>query len=163
MKKETVEKLAVAVVLCFVAVVFQPAKPADALYRHVWWIFYHANVWHLAGNLFVLWCMTGRLWLWPSVAMTVAASWLPVVPGVWEMWDSLAKPASAVVTLGFSGVLFAMAGVKWGVAIKGGRVTWWTFCKKVVPVVLLGALVPHVNWSIHGYCLMMGVAYGRWR
>lgn len=140
---------------------------AGTIWEHLLWPLSHANVWHLAGNLWVLWWMKGRLYMRESYLMAVLCSLLPVVPGVWEFF-SLAEPAS---TVGFSGVLCASIGVTWGEWIgmalrKATRYVdhsaYWMFAKKVLPFVAMGVLIPHVNWSIHLYCVLAGVTYGRW-
>lgn len=136
------------------------------IWEHLLWPMSHANVWHLMGNLWVLWWMKGgRLYMRKAYVMAVLCSLLPVVPGLWEMigaGKNAAEMHGAVATCGFSGVLCAMIGVKWGAWIKGchGMTAYWTFAKKVLPFVAVGALIPHVNWSIHLYCLMVGVMYG---
>ena len=135
------------------------------IWEHLLWPLCHANVWHLAGNVWVLWWMKGRLCMRECYLMAVLCSWLPVVPGVWDIF-SQAGPAG---TVGFSGVLCASIGVRWGEWIgqtrrrtggNGGYKAYWTFARKVLPFVAVGMLIPHVNWSIHLYCLLMGLAYG---
>ena len=135
------------------------------IWEHLLWPLCHANVWHLAGNVWVLWCMKGRLYLRECYVMAVLCSLLPVVPGVWDIF-SQAEPVS---TVGFSGVLCASVGVRWGewmakalrkTAGNGGNQAYWTFAKKVLPFVAVGILIPQVNWSIHLYCLLTGLAYG---
>lgn len=138
---------------------------AGTIWEHVGWMVSHGNVWHLAGNVFVLWCMKGRVPLAAGVVTAFLCSWLPVVPGLWDIF-SLAEPAS---TVGFSGVLCGMIGVQWGVwcrtqrkaAVHGG--CYWVFAKKVMPFLIVGAFIPHINWSIHIYCVLMGLAYGRYK
>lgn len=134
-------------------------------WEHLLWPLSHANVWHLAGNLWVLWLIKGgRLSLAEAYVMAVACSFLPVVPGLWELMPGADAPGT-VATCGFSGVLCGMIGVKWGMWIKGcaSSAAYWTFCKRVLPFVAVGFLIPHVNWSIHLYCLLAGLAYGRWQ
>lgn len=139
---------------------------AGTIWEHLLWPLSHANVWHLAGNVWVLWLMKGRLYMRESYLMAVLCSLLPVVPGVWELF-SAGKPLN---TVGFSGVLCASIGVRWGewvgVTLResaghGGFGAYWTFAKRVLPFVAVGALIPHVNWSIHLYCLLAGFLYGR--
>ena len=129
------------------------------IWEHLLWPMGHANVWHLAGNLWVLWWLKGRLHLRVAYLMAVVCSMVPGVPGVWELF-SLAEPAG---TVGFSGVLCAVIGMRWGEWVKGccDTAAYVTFGKRVLPFVAVGFLVPHVNWSIHLYCLLAGLAYGR--
>lgn len=138
------------------------AEVHDAVGRLVY-MWCHAGFWHLAGNLFVLWLMSRPLYLAEGIAIAFACSWLPELPGVWELW-----PGSEVtVTMGFSGVLFAMFGVKWGVYCASAKTpTRCTgerlkeFCHRALPWALAGALLPHINWSLHLYCLLAGLAVG---
>lgn len=138
---------------------------AGTIWEHLGWMVSHGNVWHLAGNVFVLWCLTGRLHVMAGVVIAFLCSWLPVLPGVWELFADGEMSA----TVGFSGVLCGMIGVKWGAwcrtqwqtAVHGG--CYWTFAKKVMPILLVGIFVPHINWSIHVYCVTAGLLYGRWK
>jgi hypothetical protein len=118
---------------------------------HAMYMISHANVWHLAGNLFVLWLMRGKLYMIPAVVIAFACSFLPS----WSLYGGIG------VTMGFSGVLFAIGGIKWGVYCRGNAAAYWTFVKKVLPFALLGVLVPHLNWCLHTYCLVSGLLYGR--
>lgn len=149
------------------------------LLPHVTYMFSHANVWHMAGNLFVLWLMRGRLYLWHALAIAVVCSFLPGVGSIWEIWQGEPVP----VTVGFSGVLFAVIGIKWGfwcvgqhkgkiskrgrvldrqrTAISPERVK--AFCRRVLPFALIGFFVPHLNWTIHLYCLTAGLYVGMLR
>ena len=138
---------------------------SGTIWEHIFWPLSHANVWHLAGNVWVLWWLKGcRLYMRESYVMAVLCSFLPVFPGLWEMMPD-ADASGTVATCGFSGVLCAMIGVKWGAWIGGchNMTAYWTFAKRVLPFVALGFLIPHVNWSIHLYCLLAGLAYGRWQ
>ena len=118
---------------------------------HAVYMVSHANVWHLAGNLFVLWLIRGKLYMIPAVVIAFACSFLPS----WSLYGGIG------VTMGFSGVLFAIGGIKWGVYCRGSASAYWTFVKKVLPFALLGVLVPHLNWCLHTYCLVSGLLYGR--
>ena len=163
MKRLLIEKTAVTIVLVLVwALGVKVGYREDGtIMEHVLWIVCHANFWHLCGNLFVFWLMSKRLYLVVSAAIAFLASWLPVLPGVWDL--ILAGNAVSTATMGFSGVLFAIIGVKWGALCRCGTTTYWTFCKRVLPFALVGVLIPHINWSIHTYCVLMGLAYGRWK
>lgn len=129
------------------------------IWEHVLWPLSHANVWHLAGNLWVLrWLKGERLYIRECYVMAVLCSFLPVLPGLWDIF-SAGEPLS---TVGFSGVLCASIGIRWGIWAKSCNTVaaYRTFCKRVLPFVAVGFLIPHVNWSIHLYCLLMGVMYG---
>jgi membrane associated rhomboid family serine protease len=168
LRRLTIEKTAVTAVLA-AWYFFGPQygyenglTPKVSLPDHVLYMLSHANVWHLLGNLFVLWIMRNRLYLASSVLIAFAASFLPVFSPVWPL-DG--------VTMGFSGVIFAIFGVKWGVCCQSFRPAGmdavrektWEFATKVVPFAIAGIIIPHVNWCLHLYCLLMGFAYGRWR
>ena len=137
---------------------------ASVLWEHVAWMVSHGNVWHLAGNVLVLWMLRLPLYLVAAVVISFLCSWLPVLPGVWEMvgCNIVTTDGAASVTMGFSGVIFAIGGVKWG-RVCCNRKTYRTFCARVLPLTLIGILIPHINWSIHFYCLMGGFVYGRVR
>lgn len=134
---------------------------AETIREHLLWPLSHANIWHLAGNLWVLWWLKDRLYPLESYVMAVVCSFLPVMPGLWDIF-SAGEPLS---TVGFSGVLCASIGIRWGEWCKGCGTTasYWTFVKRVLPFVAVGVLIPHVNWSIHLFCLIAGLAYGRWK
>lgn len=137
---------------------------ASVLWEHVAWMVSHGNVWHLAGNVLVLWMLRLPLYLVAAVVISFLCSWLPVLPGVWEIF-STGEPSSAVasVTMGFSGVIFAIGGVKWGRVCAVNKTNYRLFLARVLPLTLIGILIPHINWSIHFYCLMGGFVYGRVR
>ena len=143
---------------------------------HVAYMVSHANFWHLCGNLFVLWMTPNRLYLLEAVTIAFVTSWLPGVGSIWEVCNN--EPIGA--TVGFSGVLFAIFGIKWGVycvgqhqgrisrrgrvldeqrtAISGQRLK--RFCVRVLPFALIGFFVPHLNWTIHLYSLTAGLVTG---
>lgn len=148
----TAKKALVTVVLCLWWI-FGPVRGYGSgdMLGYVLYPLSHANVWHLLGNLFCLWCLR-ELHLAMAVAMAVACSFLPV----WGFWD-------VGPTVGFSGVLFASVGVTWGRYCRRYPAGYRQFIRRVLPVVLLGAAIPHVNWCIHLYCVLMGFAYGRYR
>lgn len=103
--------------------------------------FCHANVWHMACNLFVLWGIRNRLDVVPAYVIAVAMSWMP-------MWTE--KP-----TAGMSGMLFAMFGIMWG------RTGMARECAKTgLPVILVMMLIPNVNGMLHLYCYAAGFMIG---
>lgn len=131
--------------------------------EHFTYMLCHANIWHLAGNVFVLWMIPGKLYLAGSIVIAFLSTYLPALGSV---WDGLLFDGQ---TMGFSGVLFAIAGVQWGKHIwlqssrYKQRKETWTFLTKALPWTLAGVLIPHINWSIHLYCMMFGFIYGRCR
>ena len=131
-------------------------SPDSSVMDHLMSIVSHANVWHLGGNLFVVWLIRRRMYLLPSLVTAFVMSFIPAF-GLWPIG----------LTMGFSGVLFAIAGIKWGIYSRhmdenqNGRVAWVNFLTKVLPLALIGIVIPHINWCIHLYCLMTGFTYGR--
>lgn len=124
--------------------------PASAHFLYLW---SHANIWHLAGNVFVLCIMRGKLHLLPSLLIATICSFIPAF-GLWPVG----------MTVGFSGVLFAIAGIKWGIYCRRAafrHLAYADFCFKALPFALLGCIIPHVNWCIHLYCILAGFAFGR--
>lgn len=146
---------------------------------HLLYMVSHASFWHLAGNLFVLWLIKGKLYLWRALSVAFLCSFLPGIGSIWEIWNGEPVP----LTVGFSGVLFAIFGIKWGfwcvgqhkgkvsrkdrlldeqrTAISTERVK--QFFIHVVPFAIIGILVPHLNWTIHLYCLIGGYVVGMLR
>lgn len=133
------------------------------LEEHALYILSHANVWHLIGNLFVMW-MLKRFPIIPALLIAFFVSFIPTSGTLWCLlgYDTVG------VTMGFSGVLFAMLGINWG-----NQVTFYwqkssfvgthvidNFCKKMLPWALIGFFIPHVNWELHLFSLMTGFLYG---
>ncbi|MBP3776771.1 MAG: rhomboid family intramembrane serine protease [Prevotella sp.] len=121
------------------------------IWEHLLWPLSHVNVWHLLANLWVLWYISKPLKVWEGYVIAVVCSWLPV----WGLWEIGA-------TCGFSGVLCGMIGVKWGEWCwsRQSMTAYTTFLKRVLPFVAVGIVIPHVNWCIHLYCVIVGLAYG---
>lgn len=165
MSKEVIQKLLITL-LMVVWYVWMPQRGyiySTENATHITYILCHANLWHLAANLFVLWMIRGKLYLPSSIMIAFLASYLPAFGSVWEGLV-LNTP-----TVGCSGMLFAMCGTKWGRYIwhesdsEKQRKLTKDFLLKIVPFTLVGALIPHFNWSLHLYCLMAGFVYGRCR
>ena len=163
MKRLTIEKTVLTVVLvtCYVLMPvtgYTNSLSLSGIPNHLIYMFSHANVWHLAGNLFVLWILKRRLYLLPAVVIGFVCSFLPAF-SLWEVGT----------TVGFSGVLFAIVGIKWGVYCRSFSYAGWLFekgsygevCMKVLPFALIGMVIPHVNWCLHLYCLLAGFLFGR--
>ena len=165
MKRETIEKCAVTLVLVacwlFLPSVGYTNGDTENIKVHLLYVVSHANVWHLAANLLCLWLIRRKLYLYSSLVIAFLASLIPAFSIYGDMG----------VTLGFSGVLFAIVGIKWGVYCRICRQThiaqWKNalsqFVIRIVPFALLGIIIPHVNWCLHTYCLLAGFAYGWFR
>lgn len=171
MNKLMMEKVAVTLVLVLWWVLGEPVGYGEdcgntAVYltvaEHALAMVSHAGFWHLVGNLFVLWILRWELYLLPAALIALVMSFVPVFGVIWPM-DG--------VTMGFSGVLFAIVGIKWGLYCQSFapagtyfvRAAFSEFCYKILPFALIGVLIPHVNWCLHLYCLLTGFAYGAWR
>lgn len=160
--KETIQKTVVTLVLVswFLLMPHTGYCPDSNDLEHFTYLLSHANILHLAGNLFVLWLMRLKN-LYAALLIAVLASYMPAVGSIWDgfAFDS--------ITIGFSGVLFAIVGTGWGWAIRNTddtlqRTIWYRqFATKVLPFAILGLFVPHINWCLHTYCLLAGFIYGR--
>jgi len=166
MERIRIEQCAVTLVLVvfwlFLPTTGYTSADMDSVRPHLLYMWSHANVWHLAGNLLCLWLMKRRLYLLPSVVIAFLASYIPA----FSIYGDLG------MTIGFSGVLFAIAGIKWGLYIGEWRRLGATpmvrkyvrrFLMVILPFAVLGILIPHVNWCLHTYCLLAGFAYGWFR
>ena len=126
----------------------------------------HANIWHLLSNLFIL-LLVRKLYIIPSLVIAYIASFIPTVGTLWDImgWLTSQEPS---MTMGFSGVLFAMLGIMWGNHVR----VWYNtshfygidameaFLTKMLPWAIIGFIIPHVNWEIHLYSLAGGFFYG---
>ena len=106
---------------------------------HLLFPLFHANIWHLACNTLCLFMMRGQYI--PAAAISFICSFLPAF--------------AAEPVMGFSSVLFAVAGIRWG---QAGQLA--TMTARVLPFILITTLLPHVAWAIHLYCLYAGFIYG---
>lgn len=106
----------------------------------------HANIWHLLANILCLWMIPCPLHLLVSFLLAALCSFLPCF---------VTEP-----TMGFSGVLFSMVGISWGMTGRFRDMLWKNKWFLVIPI-----FVPHVNAFIHLYCIVVGylagVVYGR--
>lgn len=113
----------------------------SGLTGHLLYPISHANIFHLLGNVLCLWMLRCPLHIGICYAIAVLCGFLPCL--------------TSEPTMGFSGILFAMAGISWGRTGKFGMM-----CRKCLPYILICLLIPHVNVMIHVYCLMAGYLYG---
>ena len=162
MTRITVEKAVLTAIMATWVVALPPVgyqsgiSAGGDIWLHLIYMYSHANVWHMTGNLFVLWVMKDRLYLVPAMVTAFTASYLPS----WSAYGDIG------LTMGFSGVLFAIAGIKWGRHIRKAdnrKAVVMIFCRKVLPFAFVGLVLPHVNWCPHLYCLIGGLLYGRCR
>lgn len=164
MERIIIEKIAVTILLLlwFLIMPNKGYVNDDAPY-HIIYMLSHANVWHLLGNLLVLWLIKNRLFLIEGMFIAFLMSFVPALGTVWNGF------VLQDATMGFSGALFAMVGVKWGWSIyktkdAAQRKKWYRdFLTMVLPFSLCGVLMPNINWCLHTYCLLSGFIYGRCR
>ena len=163
LNKEEIKKYTVMTVLMLWYILmpqtgYESGLDGNAL-EHAMSMMSHANVWHLAANLFALWLIRNKMYLLPSLAIAFIMSFLPV-RGIWQIG----------ITMGFSGVLFAIFGIKWGVYCRKcaedsdlrGKEALIRFFLRAYPFAIFGVFIPHINWCIHTYCLLAGLLYGRY-
>ena len=121
---------------------------------HFLYPFSHANIWHLACNMLCLLMLKCRTHIFATYLIAVISSFLPS----FCLYDSITQggfAALSVPTYGFSGILFAMVGISWGKAHRFRDMIWRNKWYLVIP-----AFLPHVNFLIHIYCLLIGHLYG---
>ena len=106
-------------------------------WNHLAYSFFHANIFHLAINLIVLWSIRNKMRPLRALGVGILASYLP-------MW--VTEP-----TMGLSGFLFASFGLMWG---ETGR--WKDACKKAMPFITCTMIVPNVNGCLHLYAFWLG-------
>ena len=103
--------------------------------------FCHANLFHLAINLVVLWGIKRKLTFVLPFAISVLASFIPMLSGG--------------VTMGLSGFLFAYFGMEWG-KVRG------RYALKVyrpLLLILITILIPNVNGMLHLYTFVIGYVF----
>lgn len=104
---------------------------------HLLYPFLHANIFHLAVNLIVLWSIRNKMeWIKASL-ISFVASYLPMY---------VSEP-----TVGLSGFLFAVFGLMWG---KANRL--YDATKTAAPIIIVSMLLPHVNGLLHLYAFALG-------
>lgn len=108
------------------------------IFNRLAYSFCHANVWHLAVNLFVLWSIQGKLYIIAPLAIAVYSSLLPMY---------VTAP-----TMGLSGFLFAWFGIAWGKALKP-----WSGFIAVLPYLCITMLISNVNGLLHLYAFLIGL------
>lgn len=126
----------------------------EEIITHLLYPLSHANVWHLAANIMCLWMVTCKIRIAPAYIIAVACSFIPSV----SLFDCIINwciEGTREPTMGFSGVLFAVVGMSWGKVSKFKTMLWQNKWYLVIP-----AFLPHINFLIHFYCLMVGYVIG---
>ena len=135
-------KLFVSLLLVVIYFFFpQVGFPDDGLLGHLLYSLCHANVFHLLANVVCLWLIACDLRLYYSYPIAVLCSFLPCFVGE--------------VTVGFSGVLFAMVGISWGDVGRFKEMVWRNKWFLLIPL-----FIPHVNGLLHIYCMFFGWLLG---
>jgi len=107
---------------------------------HFLYVFSHANIFHLAVNLFAIALLRNKIRWLPCYVIAAICSCLP---------------CTSHPVVGCSGLLFAHVGYTWGrVGQSEGLVT-----RALLPALLLG-LLPNMAMMLHIYCLIGGYLYG---
>ena len=116
--------------------------------------FSHANIWHLLANILCLFMLRCPLHIFATYTIAVIASFIPS----FSLYGFLCSDAVAAqeVTYGFSGVLFAIVGISWGKVHR-----FRDMLTKNIWFLIIPAFIPHINFLIHLYCLLLGYLYGR--
>ena len=120
---------------------------------HLLYPFSHANVFHLMANILCLWMLRCKMHLPETYLIAVLCSLLPS----FSLYDGIAGGGftSEEPTYGFSGILFAMVGISWGKIHRFRDMIQRNKWFLVIP-----AFIPHINFLIHIYCLLLGYLYG---
>lgn len=137
--------LAVIVTTCYFILPQTGYGENTSFATHLLFPLCHGNIFHLCGNMLCLLLIKGPLFLIPATIINFISSYLPIF--------GFYGPIKC--TMGISGVLFAIVGIKYG---KYG--TFKNMSKQCLPCTIGMAVLPHINWCIHLYCLFFGYLYG---
>lgn len=133
---------AILTILCLLGLFWRVGFYSDCpLWNHIAYSFSHANIFHLAVNLIVLWSIKNKMQTIPALIIAIVASYLPMY---------VSSP-----TVGLSGFLFAVFGLMWG---KTGRLL--DAVKKVMPFIIITMLIPNMNGLLHLYTFGIGFMTG---
>lgn len=133
----------------------------SGVYERIFFAFSHVNIFHLLCNIIALWTIKGRLHILPAFIISFLSTYLPFLYVGYE------------TTYGFSAVLFATVGIKWGIYFQSQfnipiicldvplleRNIRRFFIYTVTPLIIT-MFIPNINWCIHIYALIMGLSYG---
>lgn len=142
------------IILCTVLSIVNWITPLDfgytessAFYTHFTYLFVHANVVHLALNMYIFWklydtIMSKKLFYF-ALPISVISSFLFSMP---------------VPTVGASGVLFALLGIIY----TTNYITKKIYIQNLV-IIIISTIIGYfanVNIAIHILCLLFGLATG---
>lgn len=112
-------------------------------YAHFTYQFLHVSIWHLAINLWSVWCITStyRLRIWHfATAYFISASYVFY---------------GHIPTIGISGICFALMGIIWYQVLHIRLYHTW-----IISFILIGFLFPSTNACLHLYCYAIGFIIG---
>lgn len=112
--------------------------------EHILYPISHANIFHLLVNILCLWMVRCPVSIHITYPIAVIASFFP----------SFCLFGGSL-TMGFSGILFAMVGITWGRINSFKRMVGKNIWYLIIPF-----FIPNINAFIHVYCLLFGFAYG---
>lgn len=113
-------------------------------YDRLLYPFAHANMLHLLVNLYIFNICFLKCNM--SVRQMVASFLIALI-----------APASATNVVGLSGVCFALFGILFAHIKKDKRVT---YLLQVAISLLIGCIVPHLAWTVHLFCFVIGLVVG---
>lgn len=133
---------------------FDGIVSTDKIVTHLLYPFSHANIWHITANLVCLWMVSCRFHIFVAYAIAVLCSFIPSI----SLFDCITHwqiEPTQEPTMGFSGILFATVGISWGKVHNFRDMIWRNKWYLIIP-----AFLPHINFLIHTYCMLLGYLYG---
>ena len=138
-KNRTAEiSLVLGMTIVWLALPTVVASPKSPLWMHLACQFCHANVFHLAGNMYVLWLMAAG-WRKLTVAYTLS------IPATYATW---------IPAMGFSSCLYALIGMElYGKCLS--RTGWAVF----IAVNAATLFIPGIAVGVHATAFALGYVY----
>ena len=126
--------------------------PRCCIGGEAWWLYWmsHANVFHLACNLWCLWAIRIPLRWVGALALCVICGCLPC-----PVWDWGEMGFVEMETCGLSGFLLCALAMAWGEAGELKKMIRYL----VLPVMAF-SLLPGVNLVLHAWCMAGGAMVG---
>ena len=138
---------AIAIVaFCFptMAVTYHCSQ-GEEWWRHVAAVFSHANIFHLAANLYCMALIRFKADWITAFIIALCATFLPAPVWSWKEMGFVIMP-----TCGLSGMILAAIAAEWAKVRDFKSMLKWL----VVPILPL-TIVPNINTSIHLYCIFI--------